>query len=262
MLSVLDIFKGFLSELCVSMKTCALIPARLGSTRLANKLLIDLEGKSVIQRTFEATRATGLFSDIYVVTDSDEIAAVIESCGGTVLRSTEVFQSGTDRIAAAAVGLEADVFVNVQGDEPFVEKTPLARLLELFEDDSVQVASLRKPLYEQKLIDSPNIVKVVCDRNNDALLFSRSMIPYVRNTEVHITHYQHIGVYAFRKAALRLFTELPQSELEQVEQLEQLRFLENGIRIRMATVYEMGIGIDVAEDVARARAYLRSLAAQ
>ncbi|HRP88423.1 MAG TPA: 3-deoxy-manno-octulosonate cytidylyltransferase [Edaphocola sp.] len=240
------------------MKVIALIPARLDSTRLAQKLLIDLEGKSVIQRTFEATIATNLFHQVIVVTDAEAIAEIIQKSGGTAIMSNGNFESGTDRIASIAKDLEADVFVNVQGDEPFVQKNVLEQLIQLFNDQTVRIASLKKPLFEKTLSDSPNTVKVVCDKNDNALYFSRSVIPFVRDTETNITHYQHIGVYAFRKEALTLFPTLPKSELEQVEKLEQLRFLENGIGIKMTTVEEMGIGIDVAEDVERARAYLRN----
>lgn len=239
------------------MRICALIPARLGSTRLANKLLIDLEGKTVIQRTYEAAMTTQLFDQVIVVTDADEIEAVIRNCGGAVIRSTRAYESGTDRIADAAKSIDADIFINVQGDEPFVQKRPLDQLITLFEDEKVTVCSIQKPLYEQVLVESPNIVKVVCDQNKDALLFSRSVIPYRRDMEVPMMYYQHIGVYGFRKEALLMFPTLPQTPLERVEKLEQLRFLENGIKIRMATVDDMGIGIDVAEDVERARAYLK-----
>lgn len=239
------------------MKICALIPARIGSTRLANKLLIDLEGKAVIQRTYEAALQTSLFDQVIVVTDADEIEAVIRACGGAVIRSTQPYESGTDRIAAAAQELEADVFINVQGDEPFVQQQPLARLIDLFRDQEVMVGSIRKPIFEPALIESPHIVKVVCDRYDNALLFSRSPIPYARNTVAPPDYYQHIGVYGFRKAALLLFPTLAQTPLEKTEQLEQLRFLENGIPIKIATVSEMGIGIDVAEDIERAIAYLQ-----
>ncbi|OJV51975.1 MAG: 3-deoxy-D-manno-octulosonate cytidylyltransferase [Bacteroidetes bacterium 43-16] len=239
------------------MKVCALIPARIGSTRLANKLLIDLEGKPVIRRTYEAALQTGLFDQVIVVTDSDEIESVIRSCGGEVIRSTRAYESGTDRIAAAAQDIEADIFINVQGDEPFVQHQPLAQLIALFQDAEVQVGSIRKPIYEKTLTDSPHIVKVVCDRYENALLFSRSPIPYARNPEASLTYYQHIGVYGFRKTALLLFPTLAQTTLEKVEQLEQLRFLENGIAIKMTTVSEMGIGIDVADDIERAIAYLK-----
>lgn len=242
------------------MKAIALIPARLASTRLAEKLLIELDGKTVIQRTYEATLATGLFASVVVVTDSDAIEEIIRSCGGTVLRSTEAYESGTDRIAAVAAQLEADVFLNVQGDEPFVQKQPLEQLLNLFQGAdgaSVRVASIRKPITDPALINSPNVVKVVCDLEGNSLLFSRSPIPYVRDETVPNTYYQHIGVYAFRKEALMLFPTLAMTPLEQVEKVECLRFLENGIPLKMTTVSQMGIGIDVAEDVARARAYLK-----
>lgn len=241
------------------MKTCALIPARIGSTRLANKLLIQLEGKSIIERTYEATVNTQLFDQVIVVTDDDDIEKVILSIGGKVIRSTKHFDSGTDRIAEAAKNIDASIFVNVQGDEPFVKKEPLEKLIHLFKNETVKVASIKKPLYEKSLIDNPNIVKVVSDLNDDALLFSRSVIPYVRDPEITFLHYQHIGVYAFRKEYLLKFTTLEQSILEKIEKLEQLRFLENDIKIKMVTVEEMGIGIDVAEDVERAKIYLQSL---
>ncbi|HTO15259.1 MAG TPA: 3-deoxy-manno-octulosonate cytidylyltransferase [Edaphocola sp.] len=240
------------------MRIIALIPARLGSTRLAQKLLIDLEGKTVIQRTYEATVDTGLFDKVIVVTDSEAIANIVRDCGGEIIISEGEYESGTDRIAAIASSLDADVFVNVQGDEPFVKKSALEKLIQLFEDESVRIGSLKKPLFEKILIDSPNTVKVVCDKNENALLFSRSVIPYTRDTDINFTHFQHIGIYAFRKDILLLFPTLPKSLLEQIEKLEQLRFLENGIRIKMGIIEEMGIGIDVEEDVERARAFLRS----
>ncbi len=239
------------------MRICALIPARIGSTRLANKLMIELEGKPVIQWTYEAALQTALFDEVIVVTDADEIAAVINKCGGKVIRSTQPYDSGTDRISAAAQDLDADVFINIQGDEPFVQQQPLARLIDLFRDPEVQVGSIRKPISEPSLIASPHIVKVVCDRYDNALFFSRSPIPYARNTEAPVTYYQHIGVYGFRKTALLNFPALTPTPLEKVEQLEQLRFLENGIALKMTTVQEMGIGIDVAEDIERAIAYLK-----
>lgn len=243
------------------MKAIALIPARLASTRLPEKLLIELEGKTVIRRTYEATKATGLFQEVIVVTDSDAIETIIRDCGGRVIRSQAPYESGTDRIAAVAKDIDADVFLNVQGDEPFVQKGPLEQVLALFEGEAgakVQVASIRKPITDPQLINSPNVVKVVCDPEGHSLLFSRSPIPYVRDTEVSHTYYQHIGVYAFRKEALMLFPTLEMTPLEKVEKIECLRFLENGIPLKMTTVLEMGIGIDVAEDVERAKAYLNN----
>ncbi|RQO32129.1 3-deoxy-manno-octulosonate cytidylyltransferase [Taibaiella sp. KBW10] len=242
------------------MKAIALIPARLASTRLSEKLLIELEGKTVIQRTYEATKATGLFHEVIVVTDSDAIETIILNCGGRVLRSQAEYESGTDRIAAVAKDLDADVLLNVQGDEPFVQKKPLEQVLALFEGVSgaaVQVASIRKPITDPQLIHSPNVVKVVCDLHDNSLLFSRSPIPYIRDADVPHTYYQHIGVYAFRKEALMLFPTLAMTPLEKVEKIECLRFLENGIPLKMTTVAEMGIGIDVAEDIERAKAYLK-----
>lgn len=238
------------------MKAIALIPARLASTRLPQKLLIDLDGKTVIQRTYENTLASGLFKAVIVVTDSDDIQKSVEAIGGKVVRSSGEFESGTDRIAAAAKDLQADVFVNVQGDEPFVAKEPLQNLIDLFQDRSVQVASIRKPISDPALLQSPNIVKVVCDLNDNALLFSRATIPFLREGGVATSYFQHIGIYAFQKEALQSFPTLPQSPLELSEKIECLRFLENAIGIKMCTVSEMGIGIDVAEDVQRAKDFI------
>lgn len=237
------------------MKSIALIPARLGATRFPGKMLAAVKGKTVILRTYESTVNTGLFNDVIVVSDSDEIIHEIISHGGKAVKSKAEYESGTDRIAEIVKDLEGDVFINVQGDEPFVQKEPLASLLQLFNGEagaSVQVGSLVQQLKEQQFIEDPNYVKVALDKQNNALFFSRSVIPYPRNKEAGIIYYEHIGVYAFRKAALMSFTAWPMTPLETAEKIECLRFLENGIPIRMAITDYMGVEIDVPEDIKRA----------
>lgn len=235
------------------MKCIALVPARLGATRFPGKMLALIKGKSVIRRTYESTVNTGLFDQVIVVSDSEQIIAEIESCGGTAVKSKAEFESGTDRIAEVVKDLEGDIFVNVQGDEPFVQKQPLASLLQLFQEDKdVQVASLVQILKEDEFINDPNFVKVALDRNNNALFFSRSVIPYARNKEITIPYYEHIGVYAFKKDALMNFTNWPMTPLESAEKIECLRFLEFGVSIKMAITTYMGVEIDTPEDITRA----------
>ena len=241
------------------MKCIALIPARIGATRFPRKMLAMIKGKSVIRRTYESTLRTGLFDQVIVVSDSDEIIAEIQSCGGTAVKSKLPYESGTDRIAEVVEGLEGDVFVNVQGDEPFVQKEPLAALLAMFQlDAQLAVGSLVQVLRDPNLIADPNYVKVALDKKQNALFFSRSVIPYLRNTEASIDYYEHIGVYAFRKEALMQFTQWPMSPLENAEKIECLRFLENGVSMRMAITDYMGVEIDTPEDIQRAEALMES----
>jgi len=237
------------------MKTVAMIPARYAATRFPAKLMQVLGKKTVIRHTYDNTAATGLFDQVVVVTDSELIYREIMDHGGAAVMSRRVHESGSDRIAEAAADMEVDIVVNVQGDEPFVRREPLEMLLALFrgEDGSqVQVASLVQVLKEQRFIEDPNYVKVALDRNNNALFFSRSVIPYPRDVEAAPVYYEHIGVYAFRKQALLQFTNWPVSPLEAVEKIECLRYLENGVPIRMAITNYMGVEIDTPEDLERA----------
>ncbi len=241
------------------MKKVALIPARYAATRFPGKLMQMLGDRPVISHTYLNTAATGLFDEVIVVTDSDIIFDEIKKQGGKVLKSKKYHESGSDRIAEAVQDIHTDIVVNVQGDEPFVKKAPLAKLLDLFEDadgDQVQVASLMQLLQEQKFIEDPNYVKVAVDKNLNALFFSRSVIPYPRDTSLHIPYYEHIGVYAYRKQALINFTNWPVTPLEAAEKIECLRYLENGISIKMAIVDYMGMEIDTPEDLQRAAQYL------
>jgi 3-deoxy-manno-octulosonate cytidylyltransferase (CMP-KDO synthetase) len=237
-------------------RAVALIPARYAATRFKGKLMADLGGKSVIRRTYESTIATELFDEVIVVTDSDTIYNEITEHGGKAVMSKQEHESGSDRIAEAARDMDADIIVNVQGDTPFVKKEPLQKLLTQFGDVTVQVGSLMQELKEQQFIDDPNYVKVAVDKNNNALFFSRSVIPYPRNKNITIPYYEHIGVYAFRKEALLNFTTWPVSPLEDAEKIECLRYLENGVSIRMVITDYMGVEIDTPEDLKRAAGLL------
>lgn len=238
------------------MKKIALIPARYGATRFSGKLMASLNGKSVIRHTYEGTVATGLFDEVIVVTDSEIIYKEITENGGSALMSKQDHESGSDRIAEAAKELDADLIVNVQGDTPFIKKEPLEKLLQQFTDPTVHVGSLMQPLEQKELIEDANYVKVCVDKKWNALFFSRSVIPYPRNTNIPLTYYEHIGVYAFRKQALLDFTAWPVSPLEDAEKIECLRYLENGVPIRMVVTAFMGVEIDTPEDLERAKKLL------
>ena len=237
-------------------KIGAFIPARYAATRFPAKLMQMLGDKTVIRHTYDNTKATGLFDEVYVVTDSDIIFNEIVSNGGKAIMSLKAHESGSDRIAEAIENLDIDIVVNVQGDEPFVQREPLEKVLACFEDTTVRVASLMQVLTNQTSIEDPNYVKVAVDKNWNALFFSRSVIPYPRSTETAITYYEHVGVYAFKKQALIDFTNWPMSPLEAAEKIECLRYLENGVSIKMAVTHYMGVEIDTPEDLIKAAALL------
>lgn len=241
------------------MKIIAVIPARYASTRFPAKLMQDLGGKTVILRTYEAAKNTNLFDDVFVVTDSQLIFDEIVSHGGKAIMSVKEHESGSDRIAEAVHNLEVDIVVNVQGDEPFINAEPLAEVIDVFRNDAegkVDLASLMREISDEGDINNPNNVKVVVDQNGFALYFSRSVIPYPREKNAGVRYFQHIGIYAFRKQALLDFYSLPMKSLEASEKLEQLRYLEFGKRIKMVETSHVGIGIDTAEDLEKARAIL------
>lgn len=240
------------------MKTVALIPARYGATRFPAKLTADLCGKSLISRTYLSTVATGVFDEVVVVTDHRHIAELIGAEGGAVYFSQKEHESGSDRIAEAVLQMEADVVVNVQGDEPFQDKASLRDLVQAFVDDQVRVASLMTSIHDPEQIRNPNVVKVVVDKQGFALYFSRSPIPYFRNEGIVFPVYKHVGVYAYRKDTLMEFTSLEKSGLEQTEMLEQLRLLENGIRIKMVESKHQAVAIDTKEDLEKAIAYYKN----
>lgn len=241
------------------MKTIAVIPARYASTRFPAKLMQDLGGKTVILRTYEASVATGLFDDVFVVTDSDLIYNEIISNGGKAIMSIKEHESGSDRIAEAVADIDTDIVVNVQGDEPFTEKGPLEQVLSVFKKDTdkkIDLASLMREITNEDDINNPNNVKVVVDQNDFALYFSRSVIPYPREKNAGVRYFQHIGIYAFRKQAIMDFYSLPMKSLEASEKLEQLRYLEFGKRIKMVETTHVSIGIDTFEDLEKARKML------
>jgi 3-deoxy-manno-octulosonate cytidylyltransferase (CMP-KDO synthetase) len=235
------------------MRVIAVIPARYAATRFPAKLMQMLGNKTVIRHTYDNTVATGLFDEVLVATDNTLIADEILSCGGKVFMSRKEHESGSDRIAEAVQDLDVDVIVNVQGDEPFMQREPLSALVSAFADPRVSVASLMHRIHEEEQLNNPNIVKLVTDKEGFALLFSRSHIPYPRNTDVMVNYFRHIGVYAYRKSALMQFVQWPLGELENIEKLEQLRYLENGVRIKMIETDFVGIGIDTPEDLERAK---------
>ncbi len=238
------------------MKIIAMIPARYNASRFPAKLMQDLHGKSVILRTYEATKATQLFDEVYVVTDSDIIYNEIVSNSGTAIKSKKQHESGSDRVAEAAEHMEVDIVVNVQGDEPFTEKESLKKLIQVFKDDTtnqVDLASLMVPITDEAEINNPNTVKVITDTNNLALYFSRNKIPFARDTKVAITYYKHKGVYAFRKQALLDFYHLPMQPLEAAEKIECIRYLEYGKKIKMVETTVQGVEIDTPEDLERAK---------
>lgn len=242
------------------MKIAAFIPARYAATRFPAKLMQLLGNKTVIRHTYDNTVATGLFDEVYVVTDSDIIYEEIVSNAGKAIMSIKTHESGSDRIAEAAANMDIDIIVNVQGDEPFVQKEPLEKLLATFtgiDGETVKVASLMQELKDPALVADPNYVKVAVDRNMNSLFFSRSVIPYPRNKELATIYYEHIGVYAFRKESLMQFTNWPMTPLEAAEKIECLRYLEYGIPLRMVVTTYMGVEIDTPEDLIKAAKLLQ-----
>ena len=228
----------------------AFIPARYAATRFPGKLMQLFGNKIIIRHVYDNTIHTGLFNDVFVVTDSEIIYKEITSHGGKAIMSRKEHESGSDRIAEVIEGMDTDIIVNVQGDEPFIQREPLEKLIRLFDDPSVHVASLMRKISKEEAAN-PNNVKVVVDKNNNALYFSRSVIPFDRSGEAN--YFLHVGVYAYRKDVLLSFTQWPPSRLEQTERLEQLRYLENGVKIKMAETDYINIAIDTPQDLERAK---------
>tara|TARA_B100000809_G_C14949949_1_gene463505 strand:- start:76 stop:789 length:714 start_codon:yes stop_codon:yes gene_type:complete len=233
-----------------------MIPARYSASRFPAKLMQDLEGKTVILRTYEATVATQLFDEVYVVTDSKIIFDEITSNGGKAIMSKKEHQSGSDRIAEAVADLDVDIVVNVQGDEPFTERESLEKVLKAFKEDhnkDIDLASLMVEIHDWDDINNPNTVKVIVDQNNFALYFSRSPIPFPRDKEAGARYFKHKGIYAFRKEALLDFYKLPMQFIEATEKIECIRYLEYGKRIKMVETTVEGVEIDTPEDLERAK---------
>lgn len=242
------------------MRTIAVIPARYAATRFPGKLMSKLGKKTVILTTYKNTVKTKLFDDVFVVTDSEAIFDEISNNGGKAIMSLKDHQTGSDRIAEAIEEIDCDIVVNVQGDEPFVKKEALQMLVDAYTNDlneEISLATLAQEITDEEEIKDPNSVKVNWDINNFALYFSRSPIPYPRETSFRARYFQHIGIYAFRKTALLKFSKLPMLQNERAEKLEQLRYLEYGMKIKVLETQYMGIGIDCPEDLERANAYLK-----
>lgn len=239
------------------MKAVAIIPARYASTRFPAKALADLNGKPLIQWVWSAVSSTALFAEVIVATDSAEIMQTVEGFGGKAVLTRIEHASGSDRIAEAAAGLDAEIIVNVQGDEPLIDKQSLQALLQAFTDPDVQISSLMTALLETEQLNDSNVVKVVVDGKSNALYFSRAPIPCNRDGISSVDYWRHIGVYAYRREALLRFVSLPVGKLEAVEKLEQLRALENGLPIRMVATDYQGIGVDTPADLKRVAELLR-----
>ncbi len=238
------------------MKIISMIPARYSASRFPGKLMKDLGGKTVIRCTYEATVATNLFDDVFVVTDSGIIYDEIVNHGGKAIMSVKSHDCGSDRIAEAVEHLDVDIVINVQGDEPFTDKESLEKLIAVFKDDydkNIDLASLMVHITDLDEINNSNTVKVIVDQTDFALYFSRSPIPYPREKEAGVRYFKHKGVYAFRKQAILDFYKLPMQSLEASEKLEQLRYLEYGKRIKMVETNVQGVEIDTPEDLERAK---------
>jgi 3-deoxy-manno-octulosonate cytidylyltransferase (CMP-KDO synthetase) len=235
----------------------AVIPARYSAKRLPGKPLVPLAGKPMIQRVWERTRQSKRVSRVLIATDDERILKAAAGFGAEAVMTRPDHRSGTERVAEVAAGIQGgndEVFVNVQGDEPLVEPDAIDTLVEAIEaEEGVSVATLMVPIANPSDIMDPNVVKVVLDFDGNVLYFSRAPIPWVRDREgpVHAKHMKHLGLYAFRRAALLDFATLPTGDLERIEQLEQLRWMENGYKIRVAETQHDSVSVDVPEDVAR-----------
>ena len=241
------------------MTVSALIPARLNSSRLEKKLIKDLDGIPIIVRTYKNIVSTNLFKEVIVVTDADEIVEILKKHNIKFLKSLKSHNTGTDRIAEFADKFNSDIIVNVQGDEPFISKDDLIKIINEFKCDSnnlVNVVSLMIKLSNIDEINNPNNVKVVVDNNNDSILFSRSIIPFDRD-DLKPSYYKHIGVYAFRTLYLKKFAKYDQTPLEKAEMIEALRIVEHGEKIRMIEIFKEHVSIDTIDDLKMAESILK-----
>lgn len=233
----------------------AMIPARYAATRFPGKMMKDLAGKPVIVRTYESAVATQLFDEVYVVTDSKVIADAIKAEGGNAIMTREDHLCGSDRIAEAVANIPCDIVVNVQGDEPFTTREDLEPVLDVFyktDGAKIDLASVMTPLQTEKEIANPNNVKVIVDAQDYALYFSRSPLPFVRDSQTDTITYKHKGIYAFRRQAILDFASLPMQPLEAAEKIECIRFLEHGKKIKMVRSGNTSVGIDTQEDLDKA----------
>lgn len=243
-----------------SRKVVVVIPARYGSTRLAGKPLISLCGKPMIQRVYERAKLAQCVSEVIVATDDERIVKAVEGFGGAARMTRTDHRTGTERVAEVAAHVEGNVFVNVQGDEPLLDPAAVDKAIDaLLEEPQAAISTVATPIKTPADIMDPNVVKTVLDFDGNALYFSRAPIPWVRDTgsKVQVRHLKHLGLYVFQREALLEYPTLPQGELERVEQLEQLRWMENGWKIRVAEVEHDAVSVDVPEDVARVEKLLQ-----
>jgi 3-deoxy-manno-octulosonate cytidylyltransferase (CMP-KDO synthetase) len=238
------------------MNAIGVIPARLASTRLPRKILREIAGRPMLAHVYESTRACSELQDVVVATDSEEIAAMCRQNGWHCRLTSPAHRSGTERVHEVAQTIAANVYINVQGDEPLVRREHLEVLLHLMERDGVQVGTLRTPCSAED-ISNPNAVKVVTALDNRALYFSRATIPFDRDASREVRYFKHLGFYAYRKAALDAFCAWPESTLERSERLEQLRFLDHGIAIHVAETPFDTVGVDTEDDLQRVETILR-----
>jgi 3-deoxy-manno-octulosonate cytidylyltransferase (CMP-KDO synthetase) len=243
------------------LRIAGVIPARLSSTRLSRKVLRPIAGRPMVEWVWRAAESSGLMDPVLVATDSDEVAAVCRERGIPVAMTSPQCPSGSDRVREVARQIDADIYVNIQGDEPTLTAEFFPPLLGLFARPEVEVATLAVPC-DAAEINDPNAVKVVTALDGRALYFSRATIPYDRDKSGHVAYRKHLGIYAYRKAALERFAALAPSPLEQAERLEQLRLLENGIALYVAQAPRDTIGVDTEEDLARAEAVLMNYQAR
>ena len=243
-------------------KIVVVIPARYGSTRLPGKPLVSLSGKPMIQRVYELAKLAKRADRVIVATDDERIVKVVEGFGGEARMTRGDHHTGTERVVEVATHVQGDVFVNAQGDEPLLDPEAIDTAVgALLEDPPASIATVATAIKSPADIMDPNVVKAVLDFDGFALYFSRSPIPWVRDTagKVHVRYWKHLGLYVFQRDALLEYPTLPQGELERIEQLEQLRWMENGWKIRVAEVERDALSVDVAEDVARVERLLREM---
>lgn len=240
-------------------KVVAVIPARYASSRFPGKPLAKIHDKPMIQWVYERVKGVEGINDVYVATDDERIFDTVECFGGKVIMTSKEHKSGTDRISEAISKIDddIDIVLNIQGDEPMIKKEMISQLISAFDDESVNMATLKKRLYDEDDINNPNIAKVITDENNDAIYFSRSTIPYNRDGKDDIKYFKHIGVYGYKKDFLMKFSNLKKSNLEELEQLEQLRVIENGYKIRVVETMFESIGVDLPEHINKVEELLK-----
>ena len=228
-----------------------IIPARYASTRFPGKPLIDIGGRSMIQRVYEQCKKTEILADVIVATDDERISAHVMAFGGKVVMTADTHQSGTDRCAEVVSKYEGqcDAVINIQGDEPFIDPKQIELLASAFSNESTQIATLIKKISSEDDVRNPNVVKAIANKNGQAIYFSRSPIPYRRNPGVDITYFKHVGIYGYRVDVLKTITQLPLGNLEQAESLEQLRWVEHGISITLKETELETIAIDTPDDL-------------